>query len=292
VISLDVETFRWNLIQMPEQEGITVTEACRRCDVSRKTYYKWKNRFQQEGIDGLKDRSRRPKTSPKKTDAAVESEIVRIKTECPRWGAYRIRNQLLRQNVTITPKTVNTVLKRHNISTLWQKRKRKYKRFERKHSNSLWQMDIMGEIYIDGVKVYPISLLDDCSRKILACHLYTRERAKEVVKTLNIAIGQYGPPKQIYTDNGGQFISKKFAKACLKAGIKHIKTSIAHPQGIGKIERWHRNVQEELLDLHTYNTVGEAQPALDDYLEYYNHERPHMGIGECTPHARYLERLL
>lgn len=116
-------------------------------------------------------------------------------------------------------------------------KKEEYKRFERKHSNSLWQMDIMGEIYIGGVKVYPISILDDCSRKILACHLYTRERAKEVVKTLKTAIAKYGSPEQIYTDNGGQFLSKKFAKACLKAGIKHIKTSIAHPQGIGKIER-------------------------------------------------------
>ena len=288
---MDVVTFRWNLIQLPEQERITVTEACRRCGVSRKTYYKWKNRFQQKGIDGLKDRSRRPKNSPKRTDASTESEIVRIKTQCPRWGAYRIRNQLLRQGVTISPKTVNTVLKRHGIPTLWQKRKKKYKRFERKHSNSLWQMDIMGEIVIDGVKVYPISILDDRSRKILACHLYTRERAKEVVKTLKIAIEQYGPPKQIYTDNGGQFLSKKSAKACLKAGIKHIKTSVGHPQGIGKIERWHRNVQEEFFDLYTFNIVREAQPALDVYLNYYNHERPHMGISGCTPHARYLERL-
>ena len=288
---MDVVTFRWNLIQLPESEGITVTEACRRCGVSRKTYYKWKKRFQQEGIDGLKNRSRRPKISPRKTDASTESEIVMTKTQYPRWGAYRIRNQLLRQGVTVTPKTVNTVLKRNGIPTLWQKKKKKYKRFERKHSNSLWQMDIMGEIYIGGVKVYPISILDDCSRKILVCHLYTRERAKEVVKTLNTAIEQYGSPKQIYTDNGGQFLSKKFAKVCLKAGIKHIRTSIAHPQGIGKIERWHRNVQEELLDLHTFNAVDEAQPVLDSYLEYYNHERPHMGINGCTPHVRYLERL-
>ena len=69
---------------MPEQEEITVTEACRRCEVSRKTYYKQKNRFQQEGIDGLKNRSRRPKTSPKITDDVIESEIVEIKTQFPR----------------------------------------------------------------------------------------------------------------------------------------------------------------------------------------------------------------
>lgn len=288
---MDVVTFRWNLIQLPEHERITVAEACRRYNVSRKTYYKWKKRFQQEGIDGLKNRSHRPKISPRKTDASTEAEIVEIKAQYLRWGAYRIRNQLLHQGVAITPKTVNTVLKRHGIPTLWQKRKKEYKRFERKHSNSLWQMDIMGEILIDGVKVYPISILDDCSRKVLACHLYTRERAKDVVKTLNKAIKQYGSPKQIYTDNGGQFLSKKFARACLKANIKHIKTSIAHPQGIGKIERWHRNLQEEFWDLHTFNAVGEAQPAVDHYLEYYNHERPHMGIGGCTPHARYLERL-
>jgi len=67
-------------------------------------------------------------------------------------------------------------------SHLMAERKKKYTRFERKNSNSLCQMDIMGEILIEGVKVYPISVLDDCSRKILACHLYTRERAKEVVK--------------------------------------------------------------------------------------------------------------
>jgi hypothetical protein len=69
-----------------------VTEACRRCDVSRRTYYKWKKRYQEEGIDGLKNRSRRPKISPRRTDAAIESEIAKIKTECPWWGAYRIIN--------------------------------------------------------------------------------------------------------------------------------------------------------------------------------------------------------
>ena len=278
---MDVETFRWSLIQMPEQEGITVPEACRRCEVSRKTYYKWKRRFQQEGIDGLKNRSRRPETSPKKTDAAIESEIVRIKTQCPRWRAHRIRNQLLRQKNG-----------QHSTQKEWNFHFMAGKKEKIETLQFIVADGYYGEIYIGCVKIYPISIFDDCSRKILACHLYTRERAKEVVKTLKIAIEQYGSPKQIYTDNGGQFISKKFAKACLKAGIKHIKTSIAHPQGIGKIERWHRNLQEELFDIHTFNVVGEAQPALDSYLEYYNHEQPHMGISECTPHARYLERLL
>ena len=69
-----------------------------------------------------------------------------------------------------------------------------------KHSNSLRQMDIMDESYINGVKIYPIFILDDCSRKILASHLYIRERAKKVVKTLKIAIEQYGSPKQIYNE--------------------------------------------------------------------------------------------
>jgi transposase InsO family protein len=123
---------------------------------------------------------------------------------------YRIRNQLLCQGVTITPKTVNTVLKRHGIPTLWQKRKKIYKEFEREHSNSLWQMDIMGEIFIGDEKVYPISIIDDCSRKILACHLYTRESAKEVVKTLKIAIEQYGSPKKYILIMEDNFSPKSF----------------------------------------------------------------------------------
>ncbi|MFQ6087276.1 MAG: IS481 family transposase [Candidatus Methanofastidiosia archaeon] len=284
-------TFRWKLIQLPDQAGITVTEACNRLDVSRKTYYKWQRCFEQEGIDGLKDRSCRPKSSPKQTNSAIEAQIVKIKTQYPRWGAYRIRNQLLQQGVTISPKTVNAVLKRNGIPTLWQKRKKIYKRFEREHSNSLWQMDIMGSFSIGKLKIYPVTILDDCSRKILACHLYCRERAKEVAKSLRLAIQKYGSPVQIYTDNGRQFLSKKVSRLCSRANIKHITTAIAHPQGIGKIERWHRNLQEEFLDLYTFTSLEEAQQALDEYVKYYNYERPHMGIGGCTPHARYKERL-
>ncbi|MBU7024338.1 MAG: IS481 family transposase [Theionarchaea archaeon] len=288
---MDVVTERWKLLQLPEEEHLTVTEACNRCGVSRKTYYKWKNRFREEGIDGLKNRSRKPGLSPRKTDAQTESEIVKIKAEFPRWGAYRIRNHLFRKGITLSPKTVNAVLKRHNIPTLWQKRKKIYKRFERKHSNSLWQMDIMGSFPINGVKTYPITVLDDCSRKVLACCLYTKERAKEVVRTLESAVKQYNAPLQIYTDNGGQFLSKKFSAACSRAGITHIKTAIAHPQSIGKIERWHRNLQEEFLDLTPFTSIEEAQLALDKYVYYYNHERSHMGINGATPHARYEERL-
>ncbi|MBU7035905.1 MAG: transposase family protein [Theionarchaea archaeon] len=149
----------------------------------------------------------------------------------------------------------------------------------------------MGSFPINGVKTYPITVLDDCSRMILACCLYTKGRAKEVVKTLEIAVKQYNAPLHIYTDNGGQFLSKKFSAACSRAGITHIKTAITHPQGIGKIERWHRNLQEEFLDLTPFTSIEEAQLALNKYVYYYNHERSHMGINGATPHARYEERL-
>jgi len=116
-----VIAFRWKLIQLPEQENITVTKACQRLDVSRKTYYKWKHRFEKEGIVGLMDKSRRPKCSPKKTNPAIEAKIVEIKTQYPRWGAYRIRNQLFRQGIKISSKTVNKVLRRNGILTVEKK---------------------------------------------------------------------------------------------------------------------------------------------------------------------------
>jgi len=149
-------------------------------------------------------------------------------------------------------------------------------------------MDIMGSISICDEKFYPITILDDCSRRVLACSV---GEAIDVEKCLRVAIQKYGSPEHIYTDNGKQFLSRRFSNVCSKANIKHITTAIAHPQSIGKIERWHRNLREEFLDIHNFTSLKDAQQALDDYVNYYNNERPHMGIDGCTPYARYQERL-
>ena len=161
---------RFNLIHEKEWTGETVSNICKRYGIFRKSYYKWKNRYKEKGIDGLSDLSKRPHTiKHEKITPQVEETILDLRLT-KRFGCSRIKFRLKRTTgLSLSTRTIYKMLKWHGFNILkCQFKKREYKRFEMKNPNDMVQMDILGPFYLSnsGAKNYFISCLDDCSRKV------------------------------------------------------------------------------------------------------------------------------
>ncbi|CAN5778019.1 hypothetical protein BH23THE1_BH23THE1_18750 [soil metagenome] len=169
-IHIEIENW-FNLIHEKEWTGETVSNICKSYGTSRKSYYKWKNRYKGKGIDGLSDLSKRPHNiKHEKITPQVEETILDLRLT-KRFGcSSRIKFRLKRTTgLSLSTRTIYKMLKRHDLNILkCQFKRREYKRFEMKNPNDMVQMDIIGPFYLSnsGKRNYFISCLDDCSRKV------------------------------------------------------------------------------------------------------------------------------
>jgi len=156
--------------------------------VSRKTYYKWKNRYDNSGIDGLHDLSRVPHTIEYTVDMATEETILDLRLK--RFGCNRIRFRLKRLGVYLSSRTIYKILKRHYLLNIFRCKikNRKYRRFAMKHPNDMVQMDILGPFYIhqSGARNYIIIIwiVDECSRKVASKYSERKSRSIDVLDVL------------------------------------------------------------------------------------------------------------
>ena len=176
-IHMEIRT-RYNLIHEKEWTGKTISSICKRYGTSRKSYYKWNNRYKQKGIEGLSDNSRRPhKINYRKITSELEETILDLRLT-KRFGCSRIKFRLRKVvGISLSTRTIYKILKRHSLDILECKAKRRsYKRFVMKYPNDMVQMDILGPFYISNSsqRNYFISCLDDCSRKVQADALKER----------------------------------------------------------------------------------------------------------------------
>ena len=172
--------------------------------------YKWKNRYNREGVAGLYDQSRAPRTIKYKVTQEIEETIIDLRLK--RFGCNRIRFRLKRLGVSLSSRTIYKMLSRHGLNILKCKIKnRKYKRFAMKHPNDMVQMDILGPFYLhcSNQRNYIISCIDDCSRKVTS-KWSERKRSTDVLDVLEEWIMINGKPNKVMHDNGKQFISKIF----------------------------------------------------------------------------------
>ena len=230
---------RFSLIHEREWTGETVSIICKRYGTSRKTYYKWKNRYKQKGIDGLLDASRRPHNIKyKKITSEVEETILDLRL-AKRFGCNRIKFRLRRViGLSLSTRTIYKILKRHGFNILkCQFKRRKYKRFAMKHPNDMVQMDILGPFYLSNSieRNYIISCLDDCSRKV-ASMWSERKRSADVLNVLEDWIMVNGKPDKVMHDNGKQFTSRIFRHFLVHNHIRDKRIPNYYPQLQGKID--------------------------------------------------------
>jgi len=238
-------------------------------------YYHWNN-HKKYGWDGLEIKSKVPHTIYSTPDD-IASRIISIRRMSNR-NEYAIASYLNRQGTPISHSTVYRILKKNNLIDALSKprRQRTYKRFSRKHPNSLWQSDLT----LFGRK-YVVAFLDDHSRFLTGIDFIPKASAESVLSVFEQAIDAFDKPRQILTDHGTQYYDvhggiSEFTQFCIDNKIKHIMSSIGHPQTTGKVERFFRTFKEE----YVFNSLNE-------FVDYYNNKRLHGAIGYLTPAEIY-----
>lgn len=287
---------RSEFVQQSIVSGLSFTELCSRYGISRKTGYKWLERYRPGGPAGLEDLSRRPRVQPVHVGPEMEEKIVALRLEHPVWGARKLRKLLERDGVTPLPaiSTVHAVLKRSGlidpeVSLL----STPFIRFERDTPNSLWQMDFKGWFRTLDRPCHPLTVLDDHSRFNITLAALPGERTELVQAKLEEAFTRYGLPDAILTDNGSPWGSDQHHRFTvlgtwlMKLGIEHIHSRPYHPQTQGKEERFHRTLKLEVISRRQWKGLEQCQEEFDIWRVEYNTRRPHEGIGDRYPAELY-----
>lgn len=286
---------REEFVRLALLEGANRRELCRRMGVSPEAGYKWLRRFLAGEDGGFADRSRRPLTSPGRTAAAIEQQILAVRAEHPAWGARKIRAVLGRQGHEMPAcSTVHQVLKRHGLIEPEPGGEPARLRFEAQAPNDLWQMDFKGHSRLgDGSRLHPLTVIDDHSRYVPGIAALGGETGEEVKAALARVFEVHGLPLRIFTDNGTPWGGSqgnrwtRFRVWLLKLGVELIHSRPYHPQSRGKNERFHRSMQEEVMSLRPLATRADAQKVFDHWRHIYNHQRPHEALGLAVPASRY-----
>jgi transposase InsO family protein len=268
------------------REGLSQARAARLAGVSEGFVSKWWNRWKRtKSWDAIRSRSTAPNNVRVKRYFHSD-EIVSARLEHPEMGAQKLKAFT---GVELSHQTIHTVLVEEGLVTPGPRERRVWRSFSRKHSNSLWQMDFK-ELQRGGP--WLLSIIDDHSRMILASRMLDRITVEAVLVVVRKAFRCFGRPRQILTDHGVQFYSPKggestFAAMCQALGIRHILAGIRKPTTIGKIERWHRTLEDELFRF----IAGDLQllkHLLPGFVEWYNTGRPHWSLDLRTPLEVYL----
>ena len=297
---LSVTEQRYKAVQAVIADGRTVGQVAGEWSVSRQTMHRWLARYESEGLEGLGDRSSRPLHSPHQMPPAVEAMVLEMRRAHPYWGARRIAFELTRKGVQPAPSesgVYRCLVRAAVIDPMTRRRRREsWKRWERGAPMELWQLDVVhGFALADGTAAKALTGIDDHSRFCVSARLMLRERTQAVCDGFSFALHEYGLPAQVLTDNGKVFTGRfaqppvevLFDRICRENGVDHILTQPRSPTTTGKIERFHRTLRTEFNTRQVFKNLKTAQEALDEWVSYYNAQRPHQALGDLTPESRF-----
>ena len=296
-------SLRREFVELAQQEGANRRALCRRFGISPTTGYRWLHRYRAAGAAGLQDRSRRPHHSPHRTPAPIEQQVLAIHAAHPAWGGRKIRATLEAQwqaqrNRAPLPSasTITAILRRHDrLAPPEQAPPAAWHRFERPVPNELWQMDFKGHFpLLRGGRCHPLTLLDDHSRFCLGLVACANERQQTVQGQLTQIFTRYGLPHVILADNGPPWgaattppVQTALTVWLLRLGVRVIHGRPYHPQTQGKVERFHRTLQAEVLRDRSLLDLATCQRHFTAWRTVYNCERPHEALGDRPPVSRY-----
>jgi transposase InsO family protein len=283
------------------QSGVPVVEVADRFGVSRQSVHNWLTAYRDGGLAGLDSRSRRPSSSPWQAEPVVEAAVCEMRREHPRWGPARIAFELGRDGCPGKPPsrmTVYRILIRHGLVTPKTRKRRRedYLRWERPEPMQLWQMDIVGGVWLtSGIEAKVVTAVDDHSRFCVSAKVVLRATGRAVCLAFAEAMTRHGVPEELLSDNGKQFTDRfgkggevLFDRICRDNGITHRLTPPRTPTVTGKVERFHGSLRRELLDhCGPFENIAAAQVVIDAWVVDYNTRRPHQALGMASPADRF-----
>lgn len=278
---------------------------CRVHDVNPRTFYRHRARIAAEGV--WRERSRRPHTSPTATPVDLEGWICKLRAElAPDNGADFIRDALIEVHAATGPvwsvparSTINRVLARHDLlqRNPAKRPRSSWRRFAYARPRDCYQIDATEVRLADGGKAVVFDVLDDCTRRLVACHAAPAETTDAAISAIRQAFDRHGPPGIVLCDNGTVFTHhrlnpgtgpSRFTRTVHAAGTHLIHASPYHPQTCGKVERHHQTLKRWLHIQQATQpapaTLEQLQHLLEDYRTYYNTARRHSALpARATP---------
>ncbi len=273
---------------------------CRQFSISRKTGYKLVQRYIQEGVSGLADRSRAPEHHPNRVRLMVEQSVLDVRQRFPHWGPRKLRAWLLCREPELNPpaaSTIGEILSRHGL-TVPRKRSRRTQPYSEPfrqcdRPNAVWSADFKGWFFTgDRTRCEPLTITDNYSRYLLRCQALTPTGFYVVQPIFEAAFREYGLPDAIRTDNGVPFATTTVAGLSrlsiwwIKLGIIPERIEPGKPAQNGRHERMHRTLKAQTAS-PPQATLRAQQRAFMSFCREYNLERPHEGINLQTPAKLY-----
>ena len=273
------------------RSGLSAKDMAPLVGVSHHSLYTWKKLFDDHGPAGLMGQ---PRGGPKgsRLPEVTKRAILMIKDGNPDYGCQRISDMLARgPGLGASPGAVTTVLKEAGYETqevATRPHEPVVHRFERARPMQLWQTDLFSfNLKRQNRRLYLVAFLDDHSRFITAFSLHASSTTAFVIEALRSGIASYGPPAELLTDNGPQYVTWRgksaFRKELDKQGIKHLVARPKHPQTLGKVERMWGSLWRECLERATFLDVEDARRRVSLYFDHYNFLRPHQSLGGLCP---------
>jgi transposase InsO family protein len=283
------------------EDGESMASLCREFGISRKTGYKFLNRYREDGPKGLDDLRRRPYTNPNKIKQMVVDLIVSLKQDKPHWGSAKIRELLERRHPDIhvpARSTVHLILEQYGLV----KKRRSRRLFLKAHPtdlqpgtspNDLWCIDFKGQFKtVDERYCYPLTISDYYSRFLLGCEALDSTKSEPAFRVFEEIFNEYGLPNRIRSDNGAPFASTgllgltKLSVWFLRLGIGLERIEPGKPQQNGRHERMHRTLKKEATKPPEKN-IYKQQERFDAFRKEYNYERPHEALDMNLPSEIY-----
>jgi len=286
---------RLKAVKLRLEEGFPAALIIREMGIGPSTLAEWVRCYRREGEAGLRHPARAIRAARARLKPAVRQHITALKQQQPGFGVKKISQWLHRWLLLpVSRETVRRVL--HEQQLIKPHRRKSVKNppkprfFERATPNQMWQSDIC-TIRLGGQNAYLIGFMDDHSRYLVGLGLYRSQTAEHVLEVYRRAVGEYGLPKEMLTDNGRQYTNwrgkTRFESELQKDRVHHFRSTPHHPQTLGKIERFWKTIWTDFLSRAQFDSFEQAQERVQAWIKYYNHRRPHQSLGGLCPADRF-----
>jgi transposase InsO family protein len=291
---------RMRFVMAVERQEEAFAGVCRRFGISRKTGYKWLERYDEAGVEGLSDRSRAPLNHPHAINEAIAARCLAVRRAHPTWGPVKVRAWLARRTPQAQWPAASTIGELFDREGLTVKRRLRHRSPPSSvpfahcgAANDVWCMDFKGWFLTgDGTHCEPLTLSDAHSRYLLRCQVMGRTDGDHVWPVLDAAFREFGLPKGLRSDNGAPFASRgagglsKLSVKVIKAGVVPERIAPGKPQQNGRLERLHLTLLQDTADPPA-RSLRQQIDRFKVFQQLYNEERPHGALGNDTPAEHY-----
>ena len=293
---------KWRLGVLHHVEEVThnVAKTCRYYGIGRTAYYEWLNRYQKEGEEGLRDKSRRPHNSPMATPVEIVAKVVYLR-QTYHFGPLRIKMYLERYHgIGVNRSSIWKILKRLNMNLLpasqrYKKHTERWKRYEKPQPGHRLQVDVKFLERIKDIRqrYYQFTAIDDCTR-LRVLKIYEKNNQLTAIQFMDYVLSRLPfHTEVIQTDNGSEF-QGQFHWHILDKGINHVYIKPRTPRLNGKVERSHRIDGEEFYRMLEGVVIDDTKlfnDKLQEWENFYNFQRPHSALNGQTPYEKFREKV-